>query len=68
MHGLKATDEGGQPTAEDLQTAQDDEESIVAPSSTIYATSPLLVLAENGNLNDGDANLSPAPPHSLSGY
>ena len=52
---LKSNYEGGQPTAVDLQTAQDDEDSIVALSSTIY------------NLNDGDANLSPAPHRSLSG-
>ena len=62
---LKSNYEGGQPTAVDLQTAQDDEDSIVAPSSSIYATSPLPVPAEDGNLNDGDANLS---PRSLSGY
>eukprot|EP00731_Ephydatia_muelleri_P002679 Em0001g2679a len=62
---LKSNYEGGQPTAVDLQTAQDDEDCIVAPSPTIYATSPLPVPAEDGNLNDGDANLS---PRSLSGY
>ena len=52
---LKSNYEGGQPTAVDLQTAQDDEDSIVALSSTIY------------NLNDGDANLSPAPASQLVG-
>lgn len=50
---LKGNYAGGQPSAVDFQTALDDEDSIVAPSSAMYATPPLPV----DNPTDADGNL-----------